>query len=528
VSDIVDIAIIGGGHNGLVTAAYLAKTGRKVVVLEKKKTIGGVAVSEEFYPGFKTSSITDDSGFFSPKIVADLNLKQFGFHVLATDPLVFAPQKDGRHLTIWHDVGRTAREIAHFSRTDAEAYPVFIKEMRKVAQIISGLNHMILPDMPDVGLRDLPGMLTLVKPIRSLGWKNITQVMRVMPLSVSDLLSEWFESDSVKAAIAASALNNISLGPQESGTAYSLLQNFANSNNGLFRSGGQIKGGLGALTQALADAGKKMGVKILTHSEVSRITMEKGRTNSVVLSDGKNISAGTIVSGIDMRSTFLQLLDSGQLDKTVLRDVRKITYGGTMARVHYALNALPTFSGLTGNAQQILSGHIQITPSMTALQKAFDPVKYGQFTDKPYLDIRIPSLGDSSLAPKDRHVMSVTVKYIPYHLREGNWEALRDSLGRLVTKTISGLAPDFERCVQHCHVITPLDMETDYNLPEGSLVHGDIRLDQSFWMRPIPGFTQYQAPIKGLYLCSAATHPGAGVTGINGLNAARRIIKDKN
>jgi len=528
VSDKYDVAIIGGGHNGLITAAYLAKAGCKVLVLEKKKIIGGIAVTEEFFPGFSASSITDESDSLSPKIVADLNLKQFGFKVLPTDPLIFAPQIDGRHLTIWHDVQRAAGEIAHFSRADADSYPVFIKMMRKIAQIMAGLNHMTLPDMPDVGLRDMPGMLKLVKPVRALGWKNITQVMRILPLSVADLLGEWFESDIVKAAIAASALNNISLGPQESGTAYSFLQNFANSNNGLFRSGGQVTGGAGALTMALADAAENAGVKIQTHAEVSRITMANGRAAGLVMTDGKTISAGAIVSAVDMRSTFLQLVDPGQLDKTVLKNVQNITYCGTMARVHFALDALPGFTGMTGNAQGILSGHIQIAPSIVYLQKAFDPVKYGQFAEHPYLDIRIPTLKDPSLAPDGKHVMSATVKYMPYHLREGNWEALRDSLGRLVTKTISRLAPDFEQCVQHCHVITPLDLETGYNLPEGSLAHGDITLDQSLWMRPIPGYTKYRSPVKGLYLCSAATHPGAGMTGINGLNAARRVLKDKN
>ena len=526
-SDKYDVAIIGGGHNGLIAAAYLAKAGRKVLVLEKKKIIGGIAVTEEFFPGFKVSSITDESGSLSPKVVADLNLSQSGLKVLLTDPLVFAPQKDGQNLIIWHDVQRTVDEIARFSRADADAYPVFIKEISKIAQIVAGLNHTILPDMPDVGFKDLPGMLKLVKPIRSLGWKNITQLMRVMPLPVADLLGEWFESDLVKAAIVASSLNNISLGPQESGTAYSFLQNFANSNNGLFRSGGQVKGGMGALTQALADAAENYGATILTSSEASQITIEKGRAKGVVLADGQTISAGTVVSALDMRSTFLQLVGPGQLHKTVLKNIQKITYCGTMARVHFALNGLPTFTGMTGNEQQRLSGHTQIAPSIFALQKAFDPVKYGQFTEQPYLDIRIPTLNDPSLAPEGKHVMSVTVKYIPYHLREGNWEGLRDSLAALVTKTISELAPDFKQSVLHCHVITPLDMETGYNLPEGSLAHGDITLDQSFWMRPIPGFTQYRSPLKGLYLCGAATHPGAGITGINGLNAARRIIKDK-
>jgi len=526
-SDIYDVAVIGGGHNGLTAAAYLAKAGRKVVVLEKKEMIGGIAVTEEVFPGFKASSLVDGSNSFSPEVADDLDLARFGLEVFPTDPLIFSPQKDGNHLTIWHDDKRTVQEISHFSRADADAYPVFIKEMRKISQILGAVNHMALPDMPDIGFRDMPGALKLVKPIRALGWKNITHMIRIHPLSVADLLGEWFESDTIKGAIAASALNNISLGPQESGTGYAFLQNISNSNNGLFRSSGLIKGGIGALSQALGDAAKSFGVNILTHAEVSKIKIEKDRVSGVELADGKTISAGTIVSALDMRSTFLRLMDSDQLDKMALKNVQNITYNGTMARVHFALDNLPSLTNMNSDERQLLTGHIQIAPTIIDLQKAFDPVKYGQYSEHPYLDIQIPTLSDVSLAPEGKHLMSVTVKYIPYHLREGNGEDLHDSLGRLVTKTIADYAPDFPKCVQKSHVITPLDMETKYNLPEGSLIHGDITLDQSFWMRPIPGYTKYCSPVKGLYLCSAATHPGAGVTGINGSNAARRILKDR-
>jgi phytoene dehydrogenase-like protein len=526
-SDKYDVAIIGGGHNGLITAAYLAKAGKKVVLLEKKEMIGGIAVTEEFFPGFKTSSLVDGSDSFSPKVSDDLDLARFGLDVLPTDPLIFAPQKDGRQLTIWHDIERTSREIANFSRSDADAYPVFLKKMRKVAKILAVINQMALPDMPEVGLKDMLSMLKLIKPVRELGWKNITHMMRILPLSVSDLLSEYFESDIVKGTIAASALNNISLGPQESGTAYAFLQNFSNSKNGLFRSSGLVKGGMGTLAQALADAAKHYGAQIRTNAQVSKINIIDGKAAGIVLTDNNIINANTIVSAIDMRSTFLGLIDAAHLDENILRKVKNITYAGTLARVHFALNALPEFTANKENTQQMLSGHIQIAPTLTDIQKAFDPVKYGQFSQQPCLDIKIPTLDDPLLAPKGKHIMSVSVKYIPYHLREGNWNELRESLGQLVIKTIADYAPNFPQCVQESHVITPLDMETQYNLPEGSLVHGDIRLDQSLWMRPIPGHAKYASPIKGLYLCGASTHPGAGVTGINGSNAAKRILKDK-
>jgi phytoene dehydrogenase-like protein len=527
VPDKYDVVIVGGGHNGLTTAAYLARAGRRVLVLEKKASLGGAAVTEDFYPGFSASSVADEFDTLSPKVVAGLNLKQCGLQVLPVDPLVFAPQEDGRHLTIWHDVMRTSKEIAQFSQADAHAYPVFIKAMDKLARVVSALNHMILPDMPDAGFIDLAEAFKLFKPIRSLGWKNVTQVMRSVPMPVADLISEWFESEAVKAAIAASALNHLSLGPQESGTGYAFLQNFSHSKNGLFRAGGQIKGGAGALTAALANAARKAGVMVQTNADVCEITVKHGRATGVVLADGKAIIAGRVVSALDMRTTYLGLVDAGLLGGAVLKQVRNITYGGTTARVHYALDALPEFKGLNSQSPQELRGHIQLAPTMTYLQKAFDPVKYGEFSEHPYLDMRIPTLNDPSLAPEGKHVLSATVKYIPFHLREGNWEALHAALGELVTRTISAWAPGFELCVQHCHVITPLDMQTDYYLPEGSLTHGDITLDQSLWMRPIPGFAQYQSPIKGLYHCSTATNPGAGITGINGMNAARRMLRGK-
>jgi phytoene dehydrogenase-like protein len=306
-----------------------------------------------------------------------------------------------------------------------------------------------------------------------------------------------------------------------------MLYNWSGSNNGLFRSGGQVKGGMGALTQALSHAATSFGAEIQINSEVTKITSQDGQAVGVELASGETISAAAVVSGVDMRTTFLELVEPYYLDHAFVKHVQNIKYRGTAARVHFVLRETPEFTAANGYGKNLMSGHIQIAPSITYLQKAYDPVKYGRHSEQPYLDIQIPTLTDSSLAPEGKHLMSVTVKYMPYHLRQGDWNDLRDMLRALVIDTIGDHAPGFSQIVEDCHVITPLDMETTYTLPEGNLAHGEMTLDQFLWMRPVPGYAQYRAPMDGLYLCSAATHPGGGVTGINGKNAARQLIKDR-
>ena len=304
-----DVILVGAGHNGLVAAAYLAKAGRKVLALERKEIVGGTAVTEELIPGYRFSSLADGAGYLSPDIISDLSLGQHGLKILPADPLIFAPQPDGSHLTIWQDVNRTAQEIARHSISDAEKYPGFVDQMGKFSQVVAGLKNMTPPDLPDVGIRDMMELLNIANPVRGLGRKNIAQVIRVMPMSVADLLNEWFESEVVKGAIAASAVKDISWGPQEAGTTYMLLYNWSGSNNGLFRSGGQVKGGMGALTQAIADAATSFGAEIMTNSEVTRILTQDGQATGVEMANGDQLTAAAVVSAADMQTTFLKLVE---------------------------------------------------------------------------------------------------------------------------------------------------------------------------------------------------------------------------
>jgi phytoene dehydrogenase-like protein len=522
-----DVIVVGGGHNGLVAAGYLAKAGYTVLLIEKRNLVGGAAITEEFFPGFKFSSLASGSGQLAPSVVADLNLSHHGYQILPADPLLISLLPDGNPLTIWHDVDRTGQDISKFSQADAEAYPKFVQWMRKISRIVAEMNTISPPDLPDVGLQNLKDYFGFVNPVLGLGWRNLTQVVRLLPMSVEDLLSEWFESEMVKGALAASAIHYLSLGPQEiNSTAYAFLYQWSISNTNLFRSSGQVKGGMGALTLALSRSATSLGADILTNTEVVRINIQDGKVAGVTLANGEQISAGIVISAADSRITFLKLVDPYYLDAKIIKHINNLNYQGSMARVHFALDSLPRFSGLDENSDQLLSGHIQIAPTVTYIQKAYDPTKYGSYSDHPYLDIQIPTLVDPSLAPQDKHVMSVTVKYMPYQLSEGHWDGLRETIGRLVIRRISEYAPGFSQCVQEHKVITPLDMEQIYNLPEGHPTHGEMTLNQFLWMRPIPGYAQYRTPVDGLYMCSAATHPGGGVTGLSGRNASRQVLGD--
>jgi phytoene dehydrogenase-like protein len=526
-----DVIVIGAGHNGLVTAGYLAKAGRRVLVLERRDQVGGAAVTEEVFPGFRFSTCADGSGYLCEEVRRDL---EPGLEILALDPVVFAPQPDGSHLAIWRDPAKTAAEIARFSSADAERYPAFVELVGKIAAVVGGLARVEPPDLPDVGLRDLLSMRPLAGPVRALGRKHVNDLLRVLPMPVADLLDEWFESDVVKGAIAANGVRDLTWGPKEAGTAYALLYNWALSDTGLFRSAGVVKGGIGALSDALAASARSFGAEIRTGAAVEGIATAEGRAVGVRLAGGTILSAPVVVSNADPRTTFLELLDPYALSAKFARHLRNIKYRGSATRVLLALGELPEFVALArgGTASggddptSLLQGPIQIAPTLQYLQRAYDCVKYGEFSPRPYLDVMIPTLLDPSLAPPGRHVMSITAKYAPYRLRDGNWDSRREAFGDVVIDTLAEYAPKIREAILHRRVLTPPDLEAAYGLPEGNPSHGEMTLDQFFHMRPVPGYARYRAPIGGLYLCGAGCHPGGGVTGIPGFNAARAILAD--
>jgi phytoene dehydrogenase-like protein len=521
-----DAIIIGAGHNGLVAAAYLAKAGRRVLVLEKREQIGGAAVTEETFPGFKVSTIADGSGYVSAKVRSDLKLDSH-VETVQSDVVAFCPQPDGKQLTIWRDTAKTVQEIAQFSKADAEAYPKFLELMRAIAGVVGGIMEMTPPDLPEVSFKDIRGGMGLLGPVWKLGRKRIPELLRVMPMSATDLLNEFFETGAVKGAIGASCVLGISYGPMEAGTAFTLASNWAQSGTGLFRSAGVVKGGMGALTGAMADAARGFGAEIRTGAAVANVNVENGKATGVKLEGGEQLTAPIVVSATDIRSTFHDFVKPSTLEAKFMNHVDCIKYRGTGTRIHLALSGLPEFTAAGGSdAATLLRGPIQIAPSLEYVEQAYDFTKYGEYAKRPYLDVLIPSLSDPGLAPAGQHLMSITAKFGPFELLEGSWDDHKEAFADVAVDTLAEYAPSLKSLITQRAVISPLDLERSYGLPEGNPNHGEMTLDQFMHMRPIPGYARYRTPVEGLYLCSAGAHPGGGVTGIPGHNAAREILSD--
>ena len=521
-----EIVIIGGGHNGLVTAFYLAKAGFKPLVLERRNQIGGAAITEEFHPGFRSSVLTHSAGPLRPDVVHDMQLGRHGLKLITPEVGVTALSPDGRALILYRDVERAAQEIAEFSETDAAKYREFQPALEKASRVIGKSLALTPPEVERPTAADLFGLLNLGRSLRGLGKANTYNLLRWVPMAVADLVAEFFQTDLLRATIAARGIFGTSLGPWSAGTSLVLLLRAAADTNPA-GSNFFAAGGIGAITQAMATAAQQAGVEIRTGAEVIEIQIKNGAAQGVVLSSGEELLARTVVSNADPKRTLLKLTDPSLLSPTFTRRLQNYRMNGTVAKVNLALSALPRFTGLNGNTEA-LSGRIQVGAEIDYLERAFDESKYGNFSRAPYLEITVPTLTDPLLAPEGKHVMSVYVQYAPYQLKNSGWQdqTQRFALGDTVVKTLAQYAPDLPDKILHHQIITPLDLEDTYGLTGGQIFHGDLALDQIFTMRPMLDWARYRTPIQNLYLCGSGTHPGTGVTGGSGANAAREILKD--
>jgi phytoene dehydrogenase-like protein len=521
-----DIIIIGAGHNGLVTAYYLAKAGFKPLVLERREIIGGACVTEEFHPGFRCSALANSTGPLLPQIVRDLQLERHSVELIKPNVRVFSPNLDGPSITIYEDARRTADELAEVSVKDAKSYPDFVKTFARIGCALAPLLLMTPPNIDNPTKGELWNLGKLGWGIRGLGRKDEYRLLRYGPMAVADLAAEWFETELLRASVAARGIFGAFAGPWSAGTSAALLLQAAADGHAIAPAA-FVKGGMGALTQALARAATEAGAQIRTNAEVVSVSVKDGKAAGVVLANGEEVPGWATVSNADPGVTLLELIDPGELEPSFLNKIRNYRAHGTVAKVHLALSALPRFTGLNDeDAVEKLSGRIHIGPDIDYLERAFDAAKYGDFSPRPHLDITIPSLTDPSLAPDGAHVMSVHAQFAPYKLKDGDWNSRREELGDTVVNVLSDYLPGLKKLIAARQVITPLDLEQTYGLSGGQIHHGEMSLDQLFAFRPLIGWARYRTPIRGLYLCGAGTHPGGGVTGAPGFNASREIIKD--
>jgi phytoene dehydrogenase-like protein len=519
-----DVIIIGGGHNGLVAACYLAKAGLKTLVLERREIVGGAAVTAEIHPGFRCSTLAHSAGPFLPHITKDLRLESYGVQIIKPEARVLALATSRKSICIYNDTARTVSEIEKISPTDAKNYPEFERSFARIGKVLAPLVSMTPPQIDNPKKSELFNLGKLGLSFRGLGKKDAYRLLRWGPMAVADLVAEWFETETLRATVAARGIFGAFAGPWSAGTSLGLIWQAAIDGHPIAPSA-FVKGGMGALTEGLARAAQKLGVEIRTSAEVERIETVDETASKVVLKSGEEIAARAVVSNADPRRTFLNLVDPVDLDPNFLLKIQNYRALGVSAKINLALSGLPSFPEVAGDITK-LSGRIHIGPDIDYLERAFDASKYGDYSREPCMDITIPTLSDSSLAPAGSHVMSIYVQYAPYKLKEGDWNSRRDEFADNVIDVLALYAPDIKSLIVARQVITPLDLEQTYGLSGGHIHHGEQTLDQFFTFRPLIGWAQYRTPIKGLYLCGAGTHPGGGVTGGSGANAAKEIVKD--
>ena len=522
-----DAIIVGGGHNGLVCAAYLAKAGRKVVVLERRYVLGGSAVTEELYPGFKFSVCSYVVSLFRPHIIRELELAKHGLELIPLE-CSFLPLPDGDSLCRWADWHESRREIARFSQRDAETYPEFGMAMTKMSYFVKGLIDSPAPDPMSLRPKELIKLLRLGRKFRSLGPEVMHLHTQLLTMSAVDFLDLWFESGVLKAPMSVSGIIGTFLGVRSPGTAYVLLHHYMGEIDGAFRSWGFSKGGTGQLSLAIASAAQGYGAEIRTEAPVDRILVENGTTTGVVLANGDELRARTVISGVDPHLTFLRLVGPDHLDPEFAAQIRRFKIRGSSGKVNLAVDRVPEFS-CRPNGTAHLRGDVAIAPSIDYLERAYDDAKYGDFSRRPYINMVIPSLVDPSIAPPGKHIVSCFVQYAPYDIKEGpeHWPERREAFGDAVVDTLAEYCPGLKESILFRQVLSPWDMEQEFGLTEGNIFHGELSLEQLLFQRPAAGWARYKTPIRNLWMCGSGTHPGGGIMGAPGELAAKTMLESR-
>lgn len=522
-----DAVIIGGGHNGLVAAAYLAKASKDVLVLEQRHVLGGAAVTEEVFPGFRFSVFSYVVSLLRPHIIRDLELSKHGLEIIPLEAS-FLPLLDGRSLCRWSDPHMTRREIANFSAKDAEIYPEFGMTMMKMARFAKNIIDNPAPDPTSLRPRELMHLMSLGRHFQQLDPDDMVTHLQMLTMSAVDFLDMWFESDVLKAPMSVSGIIGTFLGVRSPGTAYVLLHHYMGEIDGAFRAWGFSKGGTGQVSLSIANAAKSFGAEIRTEAPVERILMKGNEAQGVVLQNGDEIKAKAVLSSVDPRLTFFKFMDQNQLPDEFTEQIGRYKFRGSSGKVNLALDRFPDFACRPGSGPH-MQGDIAICPSIEYLEKAYDQAKYGEFSERPYMNIVIPSLVDPTVAPPGKHVMSIFVQYAPYNIKEGadKWPEKREAFGDAVVNELSRYCPGLKESILHRQVLTPWDIEKMIGLSEGNIFQGELSMEQLLFLRPASGWARYKTPVQNLWMCGSATHPGGGVMGSPGELAAKTLLNSR-
>ena len=516
-----DAIVIGGGHNGLTAAAYLGRAGKKVLVLERRHVLGGAAVTEEVFPGFKFSVCSYVVSLMKSNVMRELMLPKFGLELLPLESTMTPLEND--YLIRTADSDQTYREIARHSKKDAENYMRFGPAMGQIGMAVRPILETIAPNPIRPSLSDLSATKRLLDHVKSLSSKQFEYLTKLMTMSSADFLDEWFEYEPLKATMSASGIIGTFMGPRSPGSAYVMLHHYMGDIDGAYRAWGFQRGGTGGVSMAIARSAEYFGVEIMTESSVQKVIVKNGRATGVALDNGNEYNSNIVISGLDPKLTFLKMLDKSDLPSDFVTAIKNFRIRGSSGKVNLALDALPNFTCLPGDGNH-LRGAISISPSYDHLEKAYDDAKYGSFSKSPFMDIILPSVLDPDMAPPGKHVMSCFVQYAPYDINGGWNDQKRDAFGDAVINTISRYAPNIKDIILHRQVLTPADLESTFGLTEGNIFHGELTLQQLFSLRPAVKWADYTTPIKNYFQCGSGTHPGGGITGSPGEMAAKKIL----
>jgi len=519
-----DAVVVGGGHNGLTCAAYLAKAGKSVLVLEKRPVVGGSAVSEEVFPGFTYTVCSYVVSLFRPHIVRDLELARHGLEIIPLEAS-FSPLPDGDSLCRWGDAHKTRREIARFSAKDAEVYPEFSMAMSQLARFTKSIIDNPAPNPASLNPGELVRALRTSQGLREANADQRFLYMKLLTMSAADFLDQWFESDVLKAPMSVSGIIGTFLGVRSPGTAYVLLHHYMGEIDGAMRAWGSAKGGTGGISEAIARSAQAYGAEIITEAGVSNAIIKNGKAVGVALENGDEIRADTVISGLDPHRTYLGLIGEEHLDSELTTQLSHYKFRGSSGKVNLAVDRLPDFASRPGDGPH-LYGDIAIAPSIQYLEKAHDQAKYGDFSERPYINMVIPTIVDPTMAPPGKHVISCFVQYAPYDIKEGaaNWPQRSEAFGDAVVDTLEEYIPNIKETILHRQVVTPWDLEQEFGLTEGNIFQGELSLEQLLYLRPAAGWAKYKTPVRNLWMCASGTHPGGGIMGASGEMAAKAIL----